>query len=151
MKKSRTIIGFISLILFACSGQKEPITLDSLTINGRVVMLSREEYRIRNDNVYLSVPALEKHFNLIFKEIDPQGRQIGICRADLCVPVEVGKEKGMAFQEDNSYYVPIVDLMNDFGDSAEWDVENHTLKVTVEETDAGIKLESFRKTGSPPQ
>ena len=41
---------------------------------------------------FSSVPAdnIEKYFELEFKDIIP-GRQIGMCRADLCIPFEIGE------------------------------------------------------------
>lgn len=119
MKKTYIVFSLISLLLVACSGQKESVMLESFKINGKTVAIMQEEYKIRDDTVYLSVPALEKHFKLTFKDLLP-GRQIGICSEDICVTVEVGdKDKSKAFRENDTYYIPIVQLMHNFGDSAE--------------------------------
>jgi len=149
MKKTYIVFGLISLLLVACSGQKESVMLESFKINGKTVAIMQDEYKIRDDTVYLSVPALEKHFKLTFKDILP-GRQIGICSEDLCVTVEVGdKDKSKAFRENDTYYIPIVQLMHNFGDSAEWDPVKRTLEVTVKKHNSGAKLEMFGKNGSP--
>lgn len=133
MKKFIIIVSFVSLFALMCSGQKESIMVESFTLNGTEITLTQKDYRIQNETVYLSVPALEAHLDLEYKEIDPQGRQIGICRADLCIPVYVGDGIDQAFKEDDTYYVPVVDLIMHLGDEAIWDMDNRTLKLKVSE------------------
>lgn len=133
MRKIILAVGVVSLFAYMCSGQKESITVESFTLNGTEIMLNQKEYRIQNDTVYLSVPALEAHLDLVYKEIDPLGRQIGICRADLCIPVYVGKEKDQAFKEGDTYFVPVVDLIMHLGDEANWDMNKRTLELNISE------------------
>ena len=150
MKKSHLAVCILALFAVTCSGQRESALINSFRINEKTVQITGDEYRFQNEILYLSVPALEKHLSLTFKEIDPQGRQIGICREDLCVPVYVGDKPDNAFKDDKTYFVPIVDLMYHFGDEAEWDADTRSLTITVEESNAGyspIKIEN-KKTSS---
>ena len=149
MEKLIFAVSVVSLFGSMCSGQKESITVESFTLNGTAITLTQKDYRIQNDTVYLSISALETHLDLVYKEIDPQGRQIGICREDLCIPVYVGKEKDQAFKEGDTYFVPVVDLIMHLGDEANWDMDKRTLELNISEPGIFKKVNPKGDLNSP--
>ncbi len=120
------------LLIFAftfCSTSDESPKLNSFSINGTVKEMNTGEYKIQSGQVYLSMGVLEKHFELSFKDIVP-GRQIGICRDDLCIPFMVQKgNQDAAFKDGNEYFIPATALLEKLGGEAIWD--EATLKLDI--------------------
>ncbi|MFC1513934.1 hypothetical protein ACFL5P_02880 [candidate division KSB1 bacterium] len=145
MRKLLIFVSLLSFSILACKageGTKNSVTFK---LNGSEVSLAASEYEIKNDIIYFSTKALEKHFELEFKELFP-GKQIGMCRDDLCIPVDVGEaDKMTAYKNGQDYYVPLVSLFNDLGDQANWNAEDFTLDVTIAVDEGGIQLNQIKK------
>lgn len=141
------LTGLVSLVIGACSSPQDTVPSVSFTMNGANVTLAQSEYTLANDVVYFSVPALEKYFELEFKDIIP-GRQIGMCRADLCIPFEVGEnDKNKAFNSDGNYFVPVLYLMLALGDDADWDASHRALNVDIHHPEDTIQFEKISGSG----
>ena len=148
MKRILMLIGLVSLVLGACSSPQDTVPSVSFTLNGANVTLAQSDYTLANDVVYFSVPALEKYFELEFKDIIP-GRQIGICRADLCIPFEVGEnDQNKAFSSSGTYFVPILYLMLALGDNADWDAPHRALNVDIRNTEDALQFEKISRSGA---
>ncbi|MCP4727702.1 MAG: hypothetical protein GY863_21865 [bacterium] len=130
-----------ALILFACAGENNETTLISkFLLNGTETSISDSEYKIRSGNIYFESKSLEKHFNVIAKEIVPQ-RQLGLCRDDLCIPIEVNNDDvNSAFKENDTYYIPIVKLLENLGEDVSWNDKELSLVVEMKKNFGGFDL-----------
>ncbi len=131
MKQLIVLFGLAGVIFGACSQTNNSVPLESFTMNGENITIASDEYSIANGVIYFAVPALESYFGLEFKDIIP-GRQIGMCRADLCIPFEIGdNDPNKAYESSGTYFVPVPYLMLALGDEADWDAENRVLNVNI--------------------
>ncbi|MFC1493515.1 hypothetical protein ACFL6O_06090 [candidate division KSB1 bacterium] len=127
------------LIFFACAGgNNEAAMINEFVLNGTATSLTDNEYRIRSGNIYFESKSLEKYLNVTVKDIVPE-RQLGLCRDDLCIPIEVNNDDvNAAFKDNDSYYIPIVKILENLGEDVSWNSEELSLEVTLK-----AKLDGF--------
>ncbi len=138
--KNIAIISILSFVLLsACkSGGNEPVVINEFILNGNQTTLLETDYRISSENIYFNSKSLEKFFNLTVKDIVPE-RQLGLCRDDLCIPIEVNPDDiHTAFKENDTYYIPIVKILENLGEEVSWNAEELNLTVTMKDKKGGL-------------
>jgi len=122
-------ISLISMFFTACGSQEPGPQIESFVFNGEKIALTEADFRIMNDAVYLATTLLDKHMHLKLEELVP-GMQIGICTDELCIPFALDKsDPQAAFKEGETFFIPIVTLMESLGSTALWNPESKTLNV----------------------
>ncbi len=129
IRLTATLTYLLFLSLMACGQQKSSFEIDSLFFNGEELPVTGDDYRYRNETVYLATTLLDKHMHLELQELVPD-EQIGICTDELCIPYALDSaDSEAAYKEGEFYYIPIVNLMESLGSKAVWD--NGTKRLTI--------------------
>lgn len=122
-------ISVISILITACGSREQDSPIESFVFNGETIELTAADFRIANDTVYLATTLLDKHMHLKLQELVP-GMQIGICTDELCIPFALDKsDPQAAFKEGETFFIPIVTLMESLGSDALWNPDSKTLNV----------------------
>lgn len=146
----RILVSFLLLgtaFVYACgqggnAGTAETTTpaVEHFTFNGTAATLKAGDFRYVHETVFLSAAFLDTQMHLGLQELVP-GKQIGICTDMQCIPYglfdkdkesDAEKIKSAAFKDGENFYIPIENLMQSLGGTAEWDAAEKKLAVTLE-------------------